>query len=465
MKKRTRRKLRIEAALKETQTPAFLLDGSRRIAYFNAGCEALTGWKGEEVVGVVCEYDSTPAAGTADLLASSLCPPPEVYAGEPLSVAADLACRDGTSRARSLNFYPLVDADGEVTSVFGVATDIEKPLPPARASLARRLHAELAALRGAVRQRYGAASFLGRGAAMQRVKRQIDLATGSREPVLFRGEPGTGKEHAARLIHNAGDRRAGAFVPIDCRELPAREVKSILRRMFDPDPSLATQPGLRPSTLYLHDVDTIARDIQQMLVEQFAGDQPAENRELRLMASTTTDLGERLAAEELRDDFYYLMTPLEILLPPLRERVDEIELLAQSFLESGNRGAERQIGGFTTAVGDQLRRYRWPGNVDELRAVVAEARAACTSNLVDLPDLPFRFRTGLDAQAVGPPATPSVVPLDDHLAAVEIEHIQAALEQVGHNKTRAAKLLGLTRARLYRRMESLGIEDREAGPG
>jgi transcriptional regulator with PAS, ATPase and Fis domain len=148
---------------------------------------------------------------------------------------------------------------------------------------------------------------------------------------------------------------------------------------------------------------------------------------------------------------------MEIKVPPLRERMEDLEPLAQYFLEELNRDAAQQVGGFSDEVWRQLRRYNWPGNVEELSRVVREAREACTGSVIEDSHLPFSFRTGTSAQAIGPSQRLRSIPLDQLLEQVEREHIEQVLAECKDNKAKAAELLGITRPRLYRRMETLGI--------
>ena len=157
----------------------------------------------------------------------------------------------------------------------------------------------------------------------------------------------------------------------------------------------------------------------------------------------------------------HLLTAQQINVPSLRDCPDDVPLLAQHFLESLNRDQESQISGFSDDVWKAFRKYSWPGNQDELRAVILEAREHCNQHTIRRDDLPFRFRAGVEAQTVSPPEPTEIMPLEDKLAAVEREHIQQALRQSGDNKSQAAQLLGITRARLYRRMQLLGLVEPE----
>ena len=264
------------------------------------------------------------------------------------------------------------------------------------------------------------------------------------------------------MIHHESDARRKSFVPLDCRRLPAYELKQAIRRLLEADSDEPSRvPALQAGTVYLVDAEHLPRDLQVRLAEAFHADSRRERLPLRLMASTTIELEDALDDDRVCPEFYYLLTPLCIRLPPLRRRPEDLSLLAQHFLEGLNRGDEKQVGGFAEDVWKLFRQYNWPGNLDELSIVVEEARAACSGDVVRANDLPFRFRTGLDAQSVGPILAPKPAPLAPLLAKVEKDHIESVMGQCRQNKSKAAELLGLTRARLYRRMEALGIEDSE----
>jgi DNA-binding NtrC family response regulator len=490
MPKRTPRRRRLETRLLGETTPLFFLDGKRRVIFFNDGCERLTGWRSEEVLGKICDYAAEVEPGSPGALCGSFAPPPEVVeGGRSESVPVTLLHKDGTATARSIHFHPLADADGAVDLILGIIGEPPATRTPAASGslrgvpAARTLHAELAVLRAALRQRYGLRSFVARGEAMQRVAEQVKLANAAQCPVLTAGEPGTGKQHVARIIHNEGPAGSRSFVPLDCERLPMREIRNTLRRILqlDEPQSGSIAEALHPATVFLQSVERLGRDVQEMLVNAYRERHPQLPAGVRLLAGSGSDLQQAVRDDVLRADFYFLLSALHIELPPLRSRPDDLEPLAQHFLEELNRGREVQVGEIADPVWDQFRAYQWPGNLAELKTVIEEARENCVRSdrlqpvggpaeaghykrrgtVIELSHLPFRFRTGLDAQSVGPPVTPQAEPLADYLAKVEADRIRDVLRQVRHNKTLAAKTLGMTRTRLYRRMESLGIEDLE----
>ena len=247
------------------------------------------------------------------------------------------------------------------------------------------------------------------------------------------------------------------FVPIDCRNAPAGELRESIGRLIQTDwGELSPVDALQPGCLCFFHVDEMPRDVQERFLNFVESDAASPFRErVRIVSTSDAGLEAALQDERLLERFYFLLTALQITLPPLAERTDDLRPLAQHFAEGENRGRASQISGLSEEVLQVFVEYRWPGNVDELRAVVIAAAAECDDTMIRLNHLPFRFRTGLDAQQLGPP--PESEPLDAMLARIEREHLETALRQAGNNKTQAARLLGLTRASFYRRLGNHGL--------
>lgn len=462
-KRSTRGKIRFEAAINAVESPVFLVDAQRRVVFLNDGCQALTGWTLPEVVGSVCEFASTGDSASIDALTGTLCPPQETLDGEVRDVVRYFVHRTtGEAIARMVHFYPL-DTDGRTEFVIGIVTGIPASNATADTSIINQVHAELAALRHQLRQHYGSDSILSNSVAMRRVIDQVEAARQSRVAVHVCGEKGTGKEHIARTIHYTSDLGQQAFVPIQCRLLPTHELHEAIRRLVEADwgerlPIAALQPGC----VFLDDVDALPRDVQQRLVDFLSSAHGAAFRaSVRLVSASRDDLAEARADERLSDEFYFLITSLQIELPPLRTRMDDLKILAQHFLEQRNHDRKRQASGFSAEVWLQFEEYNWPGNLDELDEVIYEALCNSEGPVIRADHLPFRIRTGLDAQRLGPLTNGPIEALEPLLERVEREHVQRALEQAKGNKTKAARILKITRPSLYRRMESLGLSDAE----
>jgi DNA-binding NtrC family response regulator len=439
-----------------------MVSPDRRISFFNAGCQTLTGFSADEVLGVRCEFVTDLQENSPESLAASLCPPAAAFEGRVASLTTQLVRKEGDREPHSLNLIPLLDEDGALASVLGViggaeVADCVAPIEPAQ-----DLHAQLAALRLFLSRRFATKSLVCHSDTMLRVAEQMTIARSTGSPVLIWGEQGCGKEHLARTIHYESESRTRAFIPLDCQSLFPLELGQTLKRLLFPSPEdTFPSAALQPGTLYLSHVESLPRDGQKIVADAFRKES-GHARDLRLMAATTLDPNSLADDEKLRQDFFHLLTPLCIAIPPLRYRMDDLRFLAQYLLEELNRGDARQFNGFGDDVWEKFAEYNWPGNVGELLAVIREARALCNEPLIRVKDLPFRFRTGLDAQSVGPAWRPPVAELEPLLAQTEREQIERALAESRHNKSRAAQLLGMTRPRLYRRMEILGIRDEPA---
>lgn len=454
MPKRIRTTRRLEAWLKDTDLALFVLNAQRRLVFFNRGCERLTEWSGADVLGQKCDYVSEADVQTSAALLSALAPPPEAWNGTLQQAPVSVPRRTGSPWPRLIYYFPLIDADQTVQAMLGVIVPVPDATTASPVPVSQRLHAELASLRQAVRRRYGDGSLIGRSPSLRRAFEQIRLAQGSASPVLFLGETGTGKQHLARVLHYQSSLGKRVFVPLDCRASGV-DLDQTLHRIREDDQANTLQAG----AVYLDYIDAAPADFQATLLAWLNQEQEQGGNPVRILAGSNRPLKPLVEAERFSPQLYFALTMLVVELPPLRERMEDLEPLAQYFIEERNRHSAAQSAGLSDDVWRQFRRYNWPGNVAELRQVILEACAACTGPLVKPEDLPFRFRTGVTAQTMEPARRLKVVPLDQLLEQVEKGQIERALAECRDNKARAAELLGITRPRLYRRMEILGIID------
>ncbi|MAT15399.1 MAG: hypothetical protein CMJ46_09030 [Planctomyces sp.] len=448
-----------DSLVSESHTPCFALNAQRRIVLFNRGCEDLLGWTFRELRDQECRYVTEPDPRQAQSVTSLLAPPEEVWQGETVAVPAFVRHRTAAEKPKSklIRFTPLLDDDGTCLGVWGTINELSTTNRPERPRLSHTIHTELAALRISLRQRFAFDRLIAKSTAMHCVLEQVQLAIGKRQPVCLIGERGSGKQHLASTIHHAHNPTGRAFVPLRCHNLSDFQLDEELRELFFASGDEQLPTGLQPGTLYLDEVEHLPRELQQWIVSQYKDAAPQQPRP-RIMVGSRVPLSELREMETFTKEFYYLLAPLQIQVPPLRERAEDLPLLAQYFLEECNRLFEidQQITSFNSDVWEQLQLYHWPGNLDELSSTVREAYANCLGSEVSLDDLPFAFRTGRDAQQLTEPLKQQE-PLDAALERIERELIEETLADCRQNKTNAAKRLGLTRAKLYRRMENLGI--------
>lgn len=298
---------------------------------------------------------------------------------------------------------------------------------------------------------------IGQSPAMRRVYRLIERAAGARVPVLVTGQSGTGKELVARAIHEAGARRDGPFVPVNAAAIPEALFESELfghaKGAFTGAGSarqgafLAADSG----TLLLDEVGELPALAQAKLLRVLQDQRirpVGEDREravdVRIIAATNRDLEAMARAGDFRQDLFFRLHVLPIELPPLRERVGDLDLLLTAFIEdaAGDGPAPRP----SPAALDALRRYAWPGNVRELRNLAERLVVLADGGTIEIDDLPEAIRTA--------PARATKAADDRPLRDVELEHIRAVLERAGGNKTRAAEILGIDRKSLREKLKA-----------
>ena len=289
--------------------------------------------------------------------------------------------------------------------------------------------------------------------------------------VLMTGESGTGKEVVARFIHRASSRKDGAFVALNCAALPEQLLESELfgheKGAFTG--ALAARPGrieqAAGGVLFLDEVGEMSLSVQAKFLRvlqereyQRLGGTRTLKADMRVLAATNRNLKAATAHGTFREDLYYRLAVFDIALPPLRDRPEDVLLLVDAFLEEIGRSVGRPAAGVSEEVRAKLVAYPWPGNVRELRNAVERAVILCEGGLITSEHLPVGIaspaRTGGDtpraAASGGSPTT---------LDAAEREMILQALTRSGNNKSKAARLLGLTRAQLRSRIEKHGIAD------
>jgi len=281
--------------------------------------------------------------------------------------------------------------------------------------------------------------------------------------VLITGESGTGKERVARLVHEESTRATGPFVAVNCGAITETLLESELFGHARGAFTGATQdrPGLFESansgTLLLDEVGEVSPGMQVKLLRALqeheirrVGENKSRKIDVRVLAATNRDLAHGVAGGSFRQDLYYRLKVVELHVPPLRERRDDILPLGRVLLADSALRMKRKITGLSPEAADQLLRYEWPGNVRELENAMERAVALARGNRIELVDLPEEIRHALTA----PVATKGKVrPLEE----VEKEYILAALELNAGNQTHTAQQLHIGSATLYRKLKSYGM--------
>ncbi|MDZ7827463.1 MAG: sigma-54 dependent transcriptional regulator [Gammaproteobacteria bacterium] len=328
----------------------------------------------------------------------------------------------------------------------------------------RRVRGELARFRRMVRDD-GFHGMVGHSEPMRRLIDQIRVIAQADRPVLIVGESGTGKEQVARALHAESPRAGGPFVAVNCAGVPAELLESEffghvrgaftgaardhdgLFRQADGGTLLLDEIGEMPMALQAK----LLRVLEEQTIRRVGGSEE-EAVDVRVLAATNRDIDQHLAEGHLREDLYFRLEAFTLELPALRDRGEDLELLAGHFLTEFSRRHGRSISGFSAAALAAIERHSFPGNVRELRNVVERAVLFCSGELVQPGDLPRRL---LDAEEVAD-GDPAPDPFADQPSIELLQQRYASwlLERVGGNKKKAAEILGVTRGTLYRWLEA-----------
>lgn len=317
----------------------------------------------------------------------------------------------------------------------------------------------------------GYAGIVGRSAKMEKLYRIIAKVASSRHPVLIRGESGTGKEMVARAIHFTGPFRDKPFIPVDCGSLSPSLMESELfgyvKGAFSG--AVRSKEGLlsiaNGGTIFLDEIGEMPHDLQAKLLRAMqekeirpAGSTKPAPIDVRIVAATSRDLEIAIQQGTFRRDLYFRLNVVSLELPAVQERKEDIHLLVDHFLErlSRSTGVRRSI---STEAMKLLLAYDWPGNVRELENCLERAAAMSSSQLLNVGDLPPQIRN----------SNPQVVPITagtkakiQTLSELEKQAIVSALNQLDGDKLMTAKMLGIGKTTLYRKLKEYGITDRWA---
>jgi transcriptional regulator with GAF, ATPase, and Fis domain len=311
---------------------------------------------------------------------------------------------------------------------------------------------------------------LGRSRKWKDVLAQATKVAPTDTTVLMTGDSGTGKEVVARFIHRGSSRKDGPFVALNCAALPEQLLESELfgheKGAFTG--ALNARPGkieqAAGGVLFLDEVGEMSPAVQAKFLRvlqereyQRLGGTRTLKADMRVLAATNRNLKAAIAQGTFREDLYYRIAVFDIALPPLRERPEDILLLVDSFLEEIGRSVGRPAAGVSQEVRERFVAYHWPGNVRELRNAIERAVILCEGGLITSEHLPLGIVSAPKPESVFPTTTGLPSPGTVTLDAAEREMIRQALVRAGNNQSKAARLLGLTRAQLRSRIEKHGL--------
>ena len=335
----------------------------------------------------------------------------------------------------------------------------------------RRLKSENAYLRAQLEERYKFGGILGKSLPMKALFQMLETVARSTSTILITGETGTGKEVVARAIHHNSPRRLHRFVALNCSAIPETLLEAELfghvRGAFTG--AVGMRQGrfeqAHKGTLFLDEVGTMSAALQMKLLRALqereferVGDSQTIKVDVRVIAATNSDLAGMVRAGSFREDLYYRLNVIPIKLPPLRDRRDDIPLLAQHFLDKfGGEGAKLHL---SQGAMRRMMAYDWPGNVRQLENAIERATALCSGRQqIEVSDLPPEIQTSPE-----PMSSPFVdfpedgIDLPAYLSSVERDLIQRSLERTGGNRNKAAELLHIKRTTLVEKLKRLEAE-------
>ena len=327
-----------------------------------------------------------------------------------------------------------------------------------------RLRREVRAIRGSQRREYGFESIIGQSPTMQRAKALLARIAGSpASTVLLTGETGTGKDLAAKAIHYNSDRAARPFVNVTCSALPEQLLES---ELFGHERGAFTDArqqkrGLFETadggTLFLDEIGEMTPALQAKLLRfleektfKRVGGLTDIRVDVRVVAATNRSLEEEVRAGKFRDDLFYRLQVMPVLLPPLRERRGDLPLLASYYVDHYNREFKKKIRGLTPAAVNVLEKHSWPGNIRELRNTIERAMLLTAGDWIDADDVILTRATTV--------TTEFRLPAEGvNLEEVERQLLVQALERSRGNQTHAGQLLGINRDQVRYRIEKFKL--------
>ena len=430
----------MDAILRTVSDGIIMVDTYGRLAHFNAMAEKLCGFC-HDLIG--CEAAAI-RLGCDGICCTALLE--TLFSNSPKKIRRH-ECRtpQGKNRIISFTATPVTEADGTVSGAVAVMRD----------------ETRLVELEQSLQQRGQFQGIIGASDPMQRVYSLIESLAEVQTTVLIHGESGTGKELVAAALHFSGGRAKGPFVKVNCSALSESLLESELfghvRGAFTGAISdkIGRFQKAHGGTIFLDEIGDISPAIQMRLLRvlqesefERVGESTPIKVNVRIIAATNKNLADMVKQGTFREDLYYRLDVVRLVVPPLRERSGDIDLLVAHFIAWFNEKFGRDVQVVSDDVMAILKRYNWPGNVRELEHVIEHATVLCKSDIIAVQDLPQNL---IDAAQAGVSSSLKNTGISPNLK--KKLTLEEALEMSGGNKTRAAKLLGVSRLTVYRQLE------------
>ena len=334
-----------------------------------------------------------------------------------------------------------------------------------------RLKSENRLLQGQLRSKYRFENIIGSSAALRSVLETVSKVAMTESTVLITGESGTGKELVARAIHFNSKRADKMFVTVNCGAIPEELLESELfghvRGAFTN--AVANREGrfsvAHQGTIFLDEIGDMSATLQVKLLRVLqdrtfepVGSSKTQSVDVRVIAATNQNLEDAIAERRFREDLFYRLNVIPIVVPPLRERRDDVPLLAQHFLNIANDGRGNETVEFSDEVIERMTGFDWPGNIRELENLVERLVTLCSSREIAASDLPKSLQASSPPAPAAPLIPPQGLNFRDVVDQFESDLILQALEITHGNKNRAAQLLRINRTTMLEKMKKKGVK-------
>jgi PAS domain S-box-containing protein len=431
-----RKQANLNAIFRSASEGIILVDISNRLVQVNEAAMQSCGYLLDHLGDPITSNESGCRGTCRNILAEVL------HDGTHRTVRRLECCKkNGTKRIITLSASPVLESDGAISGAVAIMRD----------------DTELVFLEKQVHRQSGYGDIIGSNPAMQRMYTLVEALSDVQTTVLINGESGTGKELVAAALHNQGARRSRPFVKVNCSALSENLLESELfghvRGAFTG--AVASKIGrfqkANGGTIFLDEIGDISiamqmrllRVLQEQEFEQ-VGDTTPIKVDVRVIAATNQDLAEKVRLGTFRHDLFYRLNVVRLIIPPLRERKDDIPLLVEHFLDKFSQKFKRPFTAVSREVMELFMRHSWPGNVRELEHIMEHASVLCPSTVIAAENLPQDFIAEVghykQEERVEQPVASQKITLEE------------ALEMTGGNKAKAARLLGVSRCTIYRKL-------------
>jgi len=428
-----------EAILESIVDGVFSVDKDFKITSFNRAAEEITRFSKEDAIGKLCSDIIRSEA------CSETCPLKKTMEKKEniKNFETTITRKDGAKIPVSINTAVLYDENGKFIGGVETFRDIS----------------EIKRLRKEVKERYSFGSIIGKSSVMQKIYDKLETISPTDVNVLIEGETGTGKDLLAKTIHYNSLRKDKPFVKINCAAIPENLIESELfgykRGAFTGAimDKMGKFEAADKGTFFLDEIGDLPLSLQAKLLRAIEdkeferlGEVKSRKVDVRIIAATNRPLRELIKNGKFREDLFYRLNVVNIFIPPLRKRSEDIPLLVDYFIEAFNKKFKKEVRGVEQRAMDFILDYEWPGNIRELENVIEHSMIHAKKSLItfeDLPDYIFEEKEISSGRS---------------LLEKEKEYILKVLKENGYNKKKTSEILGISRSTLWRKLKELGID-------